>query len=151
MRKLAVLFVAVLGLSTFGLAQNTEISAGYNHLTGDIGKNGFYASAGYLPFTHVGVEGEFGAYYGSRGPVTDNAYTYLFGPKVMTTTHDGLFTPFAHLLLGGAHESNNYFGWLLGGGVDIGSKQLALRLKLDAVRFNSDTHARVGIGGVYRW
>jgi hypothetical protein len=46
---------------------------------------------------------------------------------------------------------NNYLGVLPGGGVDVGTKRIALRLKLDAIHFNDGTHVRAGAGVVLRW
>ncbi len=82
----------------------------------------------------------------------DNVYTLLAGPKVMFSTHDALFTPYLHLLVGETHApGSNYLGVLPGGGVDVGTRRIALRLKLDAIHFNSGTHARAGAGVVFRW
>jgi hypothetical protein len=148
MRKFALVCCIPFLLTLCGLAQNAEISGAYAHETP--GRNGFNFSAAYLATSHFGVEGDVGGYYPSSGD--DNVYTVLFGPKVMFSTRDALFTPYIHVLFGDAHElGKNYFGVLPGGGVDVGTKRIALRLKLDALNFNSGTHARAGVGVVLRW
>jgi hypothetical protein len=132
------------------VAQNTEFSGAYSHLTGGSGKDGFNLTAAYLASRHIGLEGDVGGYYSTVNSVSDNVYTYTGGPKITFKRYE-MLTPWVHLLFGGAHEySKNYFGVIGGGGVDIGSKKYALRFKLDAANFNSATHARVGVGLVLR-
>jgi hypothetical protein len=145
MRKFALVCCAPFLLTLCALAQSAEISGAYAHLTP--GRDGFDATAAYLATTHLGLEGDVGAYYATG----DHVYNILGGPKVMFSTHDALFTPFVHLLVGAVHEGSNYVGVLPGGGVDVGSKTIALRLKLDLMHFNSGTHARAGLGVVFRW
>jgi hypothetical protein len=132
-------------LTLCALAQSAELSGAYSHLTP--GKDGFDASLAYLATKHLGLEGDVGGYFKTG----DHVYNFVAGPKVMFSTHDALFTPFLHLLVGGVHEGSNYLGVLPGGGVDVGSKTIALRVKLDAMHFNSGTHARAGLGVVVRW
>jgi len=148
MRKFVLVCCVPFLLTLCALAQNAEISGAYAHLTGPTGKDGFNFSAAYLATKHLGLEGDVGGYYTTG----DNVYTYMAGPKVMFSTHDAVFTPYLHLLVGGAHEfGQNYLGVLPGGGVDVGSKRFAIRLKLDVLHFNSGTHARAGVGLVLRW
>ena len=145
MRKFALVCCTPLLLTLCALAQSAEVSGAYSHLTP--GKDGFDFSAAYLATHHLGLEGDVGGYFATG----DNVYDVLAGPKVMFSTHDALFTPFVHLLVGAVHEGSNYVGVLPGGGVDVGSKTIALRLKLDLMHFNSGTHARAGLGVVFRW
>jgi hypothetical protein len=145
MRKFVLLCCVPFLLTLCALAQNVEISGAYSHLTP--GKDGFDFSAAYLATKHLGLEGDAGGYYATG----DRVYDLMAGPKIMFSTHDALFTPYAHLLVGVAHEGNSYVGVLPGGGVDIGSRSIALRLKLDALHFNGGTHARAGMGVVVRW
>ena len=148
MRKFALLCCLPLLLTLCALAQSVEISGSYAHLTP--GKDGFDFSAAYLATSHFGIEGDVGGYY--PGQDSNHVYTALAGPKIMFSTHHGLFTPFAHLLFGEAREfGNNYFAVLPGAGVDVGTKSIALRLKLDALNSDSGTHARAGAGVVLRW
>jgi hypothetical protein len=152
MRKFVLLCCVPFLLTLCALAQNVEISGAYSHLTGPTGKDGFDFSAAYLATKHLGLEGDVGGYYAGNHASGDNVYSYTAGPKIMFSTHDALFTPYLHLLVGGAHELGQYYvGVLPGGGVDIGTKLIALRVKLDALHFNGGTHARTGIGVVVRW
>ena len=147
MKKLAILFCVAFALSLYAPAEDHfEVFGGYTHLTPD--RNGFELSGGFLPVKHLTLAGDIGAYFKSN----DNTATYLFGPVAWTAlTHDGFLTGFARILLGGAHESNNYFAYLAGVGVDVGKHKFFVRPSADLVHFNSGTHARVGIGAVYRW
>ena len=150
MGKLGLVCCVVLVFGGVMLAQHTEFSGSYAHLTGPVGKDGFDISAGYLASRHLGLEADVGGYYSNKNSVTDNVYTYAGGPK-FTFGRREVVTPFVHVLFGGAHEFNqNYFAVLGGGGVDVGSKKYALRFKLDAVNFNSDTHARAAVGLMLR-
>jgi hypothetical protein len=148
MRKFVLVCCVPFLLTLCTFAQHAEVSGAYDHLTP--GKDGFNFSAAFLATKHLGLEGDVGGYYPSKG--TDSVYTVLGGPKVMFSTHDALFTPYVHLLFGEVREfGNNYLGVLPGGGVDVGTKRIALRLKLDAIHFNGGTHARAGAGIVLRW
>jgi hypothetical protein len=152
MRKFVLICCVPFLLTLCALAQNAEISGAYAHLTGPAGKDGFNFSAAYLATKHLGLEGDVGGYYAGSNASGDNVYTYTAGPKVMFSTRDALFTPYLHLLVGGAHELGQYYvGVLPGGGVDVGAKRFAVRLKLDALHYNSGTHARAGVGLVLRW
>ena len=152
MRKFVLVCCVPFLLTLCALAQNAEVSGAYAHLTGPAGKDGFNFSAAYLATKHLGLEGDVGGYYAGSNASGDNVYTFLAGPKVMFSTRDAVFTPYIHLLFGEAHElSHSYLGVLPGGGVDVGSSRFALRLKLDALHFNSGTHLRAGLGVVVRW
>jgi hypothetical protein len=150
MRNLALLCCVVLVLAGSALAQTAEFSGGYSHLTGAVGKDGFDLAA-YLASKHLGLEGDGGGYFASLHPGSDNVYTFAGGPRVVLTKRYELFTPFVHVLFGGAHEFSTYYFAVLGGaGVDIGTKKFGARVKLDAVHFNNDTHARATLGLVLR-
>ncbi|MGA2963120.1 MAG: hypothetical protein ABSD96_15680 [Candidatus Korobacteraceae bacterium] len=151
MRKFILVCCIPFLLTLSALAQSVEISGNYAHLTGPFGKDGFNITAAYLATHHLALEGDVGGYFASNNS-SDRVYDGMAGPKVMFSTHDALFTPYAHLLVGGAHEmGNGYLAVMPGGGVDVGSKRFAVRLELDAMHFNSDTHARAGVGLVLRW
>ena len=150
MRKFILVCCIPFLLTLSALAQSVEISGNYAHLTGPFGKDGFNITAAYLATHHLALEGDVGGYFASNNS-SDRVYDGMVGPKVMFSTHDALFTPFVHLLVGAVHEGSNYVGVLPGGGVDVGSKTVALRLKLDVLHFNSGTHARAGVGVVFRW
>jgi hypothetical protein len=60
-------------------------------------------------------------HYGSSNGIGTSTNTYLFGPQISLPSR---VSPFAHLLLGGAHISEAGFGrssfsMALGGGVDV--------------------------------
>lgn len=103
----------------------------------------------------LGAVADFGAGYGTDNhpftvdtcvnscPFQGNSvrrYTYLFGPRVSIAA--GRFTPFAHFLLGGAHESvrgapDNSFATAVGGGLDYRLIHgLGWRLQLDNLHTN---------------
>lgn len=145
-----------------------EAYLGYQHTTGDIGENGWNISgAKYLGDRFAG-EADLAGQYGSSSllgvKVNQHEYSFLFGPKVMFTTSDEKLTPWAHLLLGVAHQgfdsnigannADSSFAWALGGGVDYHiTDQIAARGKLDLYHTsyfsNGDSHARFGFGVVY--
>lgn len=103
----------------------------------------------------LGAVADFGTGYGSDNsaftaltctnpcPFQGNSvrrYTYLFGPRVSIPA--GRFTPFAHFLFGGAHESvrgvpDNSFATAVGGGLDYRLIHgFAWRLQLDNLHTN---------------
>ena len=103
----------------------------------------------------LGAVADFGTGYGSDNnaftaltctnpcPFRGNSvrrYTYLFGPRVSIPA--GRFTPFAHFLFGGAHESirgapDNSFATAVGGGLDYRLIHgFAWRLQLDNLHTN---------------
>jgi hypothetical protein len=108
-------------------------------------------------FNHhwIGAVADFGGNYGSVRGASTHFNTYLFGPQVRLP---GPVSPFAHVLLGGAHESigssispggtvmpssGNAFAVALGAGIDIKvAPFLSLRaIQLDylVTRFGSST------------
>ena len=104
-------------------------------------------------FNHhwIGVVADFGGNYGSIQGASTHLETYLFGPQVRLP---GPVSPFAHVLLGGAHESigsnltvvpssSNAFAAAVGAGIDIKvAPFLSLRaIQLDylVTRFGSST------------
>ncbi len=96
---------------------------------------GLDLSASLSVLRWLGVKADFGYYHGTAlDGSSANVQTYLFGPEVR---RPGRFSPFAHVLLGVAHEatsmesisvgmydtllgtSETAFALALGGGVDI--------------------------------
>ena len=99
----------------------------YTHLEGGIDANGFNFAVTGNANHWFGVTGDLGASYATLDGVSISTYTYTFGPKFSFRSNDR-FTPFAHALFGGFHEtagfggnsaSANGFATLLGGGVDF--------------------------------
>lgn len=166
MKKVALLFCLVVTMIGAAFAQTPgrgsgELSFGYQHLTGDIGKDGWGLGAEYNFGKNWGLEGELGGYYGKKHDVTDHVHTFLFGPRIVFDTNSYKWTPFAHFLIGPAYRSGSgandtAFSWALGGGVDWNvSDRWAVPLKADLLHTNffgnGDTHARVGIGVAYKF
>jgi len=74
-------------------------------------------SGQYRLSNRLGFVGEFNAGYGGGA----SARTLLFGPEVSLRRH---YSPFAHILIGGAHvsqrsSSSGSFATEIGGGVDL--------------------------------
>lgn len=92
--------------------------------------NGWEASGTYNMFKVFGLTADFGGNYGTVQGSPLHLTTYLFGPQVH---FPGPVSPFAHVLVGGAHESvggsnfvvgfvgssGNAFATAVGGGIDI--------------------------------
>jgi hypothetical protein len=64
--------------------------------------NGWELAATIKPGTWFGITGDFSGHYGTVGNADTHLQTYLFGPKVALP---GPISPFAHVLVGGAHET----------------------------------------------
>ncbi len=109
--------------------------------------NGGLAQATYNVTNNIGFVGEFAGTFtpsnanntiigGGGGTPSITLFTYLFGPR-LTIVRGGRWTPFVHVLMGGAHSSvnlatgsggQNGFSMAVGGGADFGlSKRLAIR------------------------
>ncbi len=183
MRKLALICCLAAILVTTAAAQTEDrghgtgdLYFGYNHLSGDVGKNGWNASGDYNFNRYVGAEADFAGYYGSNsfaGVVSadESEYSWLFGPKVRFETQNPKVIPWAHLLFGGGHigvdtkdlvaniplnSSDNAFMWALGGGADwVFRPEWAARVKLDLLHSGTNieggSHMRLGFGLAYRW
>jgi outer membrane protein OmpA-like peptidoglycan-associated protein len=104
--------------------------------------NGGSASFAYNFNRYVGLAGDFGGYHAGdyAGKSLDaNIFSYLFGPR-FSYRNNTRWTPFAQILLGGAHGSysnlssstsgsSNGFAMAAGGGVDVGlNRRFAIRL-----------------------
>jgi outer membrane immunogenic protein len=159
MRMRAGIF-AILGLLLAAVpvaaqeAPKVEIAGGYSYVRANLipdtgccfGMNGGTGSIAYNLNDWLGLVGELGGYH--TGDVKSTGFdltvvSYLFGPQLSYRRSDR-FTPFAHLLLGGAHAggslytgtasvpgpgSQNGFAMAAGGGFDLNvSPHLAIRL-----------------------
>lgn len=113
--------------------------------------NGWEASGTYNPFHVLGFTADFDGNFGTVLGSTLHVQTYLFGPQVH---FPGPVSPFAHVLVGAAHESvgsngsavpftENAFATAVGGGIDVKVVPfVSLRLiQLDylVTRFGSST------------
>ena len=168
MRKYVCFCGLFLFLTVSALAQDypkAEIFGGYSYLrSGGANFNGGSGSVAYNPNAVLGILGDFGVYHNGQVGST-NFVTYLFGPR-LSYRKSGRITPYAQLVLGGAHESfsfagisasSNAFALSTGGGLDAGiSPRFAVRLVQVEYLLtkNSGGHAnqaRISAGLVYRW
>jgi hypothetical protein len=161
MRTIIGVALLVCLVSLTGLAQETpkpEVFGGYQFTGFDGGQtaNGWNGAASMYINRWLGVTGDFSGTYATGLKF----HTYTFGPVI--STHKGSFSPFGHFLIGGAHASDSVGGtsgmaMMAGGGVDMGHKQLALRLvQFDwlITRFSGFTdknNYRVGTGVLFRF
>jgi hypothetical protein len=161
MRKFVGIALFVCLAVAIGAAQEVpkpEVYGGYQFtlLDPSTHANGWNGAANMYITRWLGVTGDFSGAY-SNGL---HFYTYTGGPVV--SMHKGQFAPFAHFLIGGAHASFASLGdsglaMMVGGGVDVGRKQFALRLcQFDwmSTRFNGFTNnnnARISTGALFRF
>lgn len=64
--------------------------------------NGWELAGTIKPGTWFGITADFSGHYGSVGTSSAHLQTFLLGPKLALP---GPVSPFAHVLVGGAHES----------------------------------------------
>ena len=161
MRKFIGVALFVSLVSLMGFTQETpkpEVFGGYQYtrLEGGTNANGFNGQATMYINKWLGVSGDFGGAFANGG----HLYSYTGGPVV--STHKGQFSPFAHFLIGGARlgdsvSSINGLAMMPGGGVDMGTKQMAFRLvQFDWLisRFSGYTdknNARISSGILFRF
>lgn len=84
--------------------------------------NGWEFAATYKPHPIIGLTADFSGHYGTLLGNSMHMQTYLFGPKF---SFPGPVSPFAHVLVGGVHETfgtfpgASAFATALGAGIDI--------------------------------
>lgn len=135
MRKTLILFGLILMASSAAMAQGetpkAEIAGNYTYIrfSGGANCNGGGGSIAANLNSWFGVVGDF-----SGCKVTgDNAFAYLFGPKIAYRS-SGRATPYFQVLFGGMRLSgggfsSNAFAMTVGGGLDVKvSPQVAIRL-----------------------
>jgi hypothetical protein len=166
------LTAAVILFSAAGVwAQDTpgaEVSASYSYLrfgvSNGVNQNGASVSFAGNFNRWLGLAGDVGGYHKSQNGNTFNTYTYMGGPR-FSYRNSSQVTPFAQVLVGGAHgslsgfggsDSVNGFAYSAGGGLDLGlTKHLALRPQLDYIgmRFSGNTvnTVRGSFGIVFRF
>ena len=129
--------------------------------------NGWELSGTYNAYKWFGLTADFSGHYGTVQGSSDHVQTYLFGPQVHLP---GPVSPFAHVLIGGAHEtiganettpvipvSGNAFDVAVGAGIDIQvASFVSLRpIQLDylVTRFGSSTQnqPRASAGVVFHF
>jgi hypothetical protein len=162
MRKFIGLAVLLCLCSLVSVAQDfpkAEVFGGYQftHLEGTPSYNasGWNGAASYNLNRWLGVTGDFSGAY--KGGVKVHSYT--FGPTVSARLP--MITPFAHALFGGTNFSGggsvSGFAMQFGGGLDVGSHSIGLRLiQGDMIvnrisGFTSSKNGRVSTGVVFRF
>jgi hypothetical protein len=157
----ALLFLVSLAMGPRASAQDkVELYGGYSyfHLQNSPGANnlnGFILSGEYKFAPWFGAVGEVAGDYGGGSSVT----TYLVGPQV---SFPARISPFAHLLIGGAHYgqtgfNDNSFATSLGFGIDMkiapAFKWRIIEGDYVTTRFGGGTQndARISTGIVFRF
>jgi hypothetical protein len=79
--------------------------------------SGFEASGTVNVTPWLGAVADFGGYFGNVQGASTHLETYLFGPQIR---YPGRVSPFAHVLVGGAHESLGTSGLVPVGGTANG-------------------------------
>jgi hypothetical protein len=126
-RRLSLLFGLVLLVSFSAMAQGlrdkVELFGGYSYLrtnSPSSNLNGWELAGQYKVTDWLGGVADFDGHYGSPGGFSSSLHTFLFGPQISWPAR---VSPFAHVLLGGAHVSaggfsDSAFAMAVGGGID---------------------------------
>ncbi|HXZ11566.1 MAG TPA: hypothetical protein VEG64_04165 [Candidatus Sulfotelmatobacter sp.] len=124
-RKLSLLLGLVFLVTLTARAQDkVEIFGGYSYMrfgsTPGSNLNGWEGSGQYKFTDWVGGVADFSGHYGSPFGPSTSVHTFLFGPQVSWPSR---VSPFAHVLIGGAHFSapglgNTSSSQAIGGGID---------------------------------
>jgi hypothetical protein len=106
-RKIGILLGILFVASIPAVAQDKlEVFGGYSYMrfrpSPDFNLNGWEASAQYKFKDWLGGVADFDGHYGSPFGVSTSVHSFLFGPQVSLPSR---VSPFAHVLLGGAHFS----------------------------------------------
>ena len=164
LRKLSLLLGVFFLVSLTARAQDkVEVFGGYSYERfrpgPDVNLNGWEASGQYKFTDWLGGVADFDGHYGSIAGVSSSVHSFLFGPQV---SFPARISPFAHVLIGGAHFSgggatDTSFSTAVGGGIDAKIKHgLSWRIiQGDYVmtRFFNDTqhNGRLSTGIVFRF
>jgi opacity protein-like surface antigen len=178
--------------STIGVPYpKLDLFAGYSYIHHTFGGNqsssnnqsssgnglNFNGGSGAVAFNFTpmfGVVGNFGAYHNRSFSSSPTTFTYLFGPQFTFRGNEHV-SPFFHVLLGGAHQSesfssgsntssssnsSNAFALAGGGGLDVHvSPHIAIRVaqvdylltKFQDDQDNRQNNIRISAGIVFRW
>lgn len=157
---LGVLFLAAIPATA---QEKVELFGGYSYMRlrggADLNLNGWEASAQYKFRDWLGGVADFDGHYGSPSGIGTSVHSFLFGPQVSLPSK---VSPFAHVLLGGAHFSAAGFGdtafsMAIGGGMDYEIKQgISWRIFQGdylLTRFGGETqnNGRISTGVVFRF
>ncbi|HWC18235.1 MAG TPA: hypothetical protein VG498_14535 [Terriglobales bacterium] len=122
LKKILLVFGLSIVASISVQAQDTaELFGGFSYMRFHSSNlNGWEVAGQYKFADWIGGVADFDGHYGSINGVGTSTHTFLFGPQISVPSS---LSPFAHLLLGGAHNSTGGFGsssfsMALGGGVD---------------------------------
>jgi len=123
LRKTLLLFglCALSSLAAQAQDNKAELFGGFSYMRFHSSNlNGFEIAGQYKFNDWLGGVADIDGHYGSINGSGTSTYTYLFGPQVSLPTS---FSPFGHLLFGGAHNStggagNSSFSMAVGGGLD---------------------------------
>jgi hypothetical protein len=129
--------------------------------------NGWELSGAFYPNKWLGAAADFSGHYGTAQGSSVHLQTYLFGPQIRLP---GPVSPFAHVLIGGAHEtlggnanpgissaSASAFAAAVGAGIDIKvapfASLRAIQLDYLVTRFGSTTQnqPRASAGVVFHF
>jgi len=174
MKALSRLLGLLLLLGACAIAQDenaptAEVFGGYSFVHSSLPGQGLNANGGSVSFAidperWLGFVADFGGYHGSVAGFGVTNFTYLFGPR-FSYRSKSFVTPFAHVLLGGIHQTANGFGaagsqsgfsMAIGGGLDLKlDSHWAWRMiqaeYLYSSLQNQQNNARISTGIVYRW
>jgi Outer membrane protein beta-barrel domain len=145
--------------SAQGIVDNLELNAGYTHITGDLGLNGFTFGGGLWLNRRVSLNLDYDTAYKTSSldvlsltsvgstSIANHLQDWLIGPRIYfppKSIKKYKFDPYASVKFGGSHlreevkqnggsisASDNSFAWALGGGGDY--------------QFNSQWFGRVGL------
>ncbi|MGB0034790.1 MAG: outer membrane beta-barrel protein [Candidatus Acidiferrales bacterium] len=167
LRKVSLLlgFILLVSLSAHaqGLSDKVEVFGGYSYQRFDssprVNFNGWELSGQYKFTDWLGGVADFDGHYGTIAGVDSSVHTFLFGPQISWPAR---VSPFAHVLIGGAHfsgggASDTSFATAIGGGIDAriahGFSWRIIQGDYVITRFFGDTqnNARVSTGIVFRF
>jgi opacity protein-like surface antigen len=83
-----------------------------------VNTHGWEFSGAFKPTKVLGVVADFSGHYGSTHGSNLHLNTYLFGPQM---SFPGPVSPFAHFLIGAAHESSSIPSFLSVAGINLGT------------------------------
>jgi len=167
LRKLCLMAGVFLALSLTahaqGIADKINVFGGYSYMHYDGSPsgslNGWELSGEYKFANWIGGVADFDGHYGSPGGPSNSTHNFLFGPQVSWPAR---VSPFAHVLIGGAHTNiggftDTSFSTAIGGGIDteIGHGFSWRIIEGDAVITHffgsSQTNARLSTGIVFHF
>jgi hypothetical protein len=119
----AVILLASLSTQAQGLTDKIEVFGGYSYMrvnNPSFNTNGWEISGEYKFANWLGAVADIDGHYGTPSGVSTSIHTFLFGPQV---SFPGRISPFAHVLIGGAHANSagftdTGFALAIGAGID---------------------------------